>query len=114
MRKVLPASQDVQPKQRQAESPDAREQQMISYAVDLAEKQLREGTASAQVITHYLKLATSKEKLERDKLALEKELLAAKTDAYRSAKHTEELYAEAIKAMRMYSGNATEEDYEDV
>lgn len=110
MRKVASPSQDVLPKQRPAETPEARENQMISYAVDLAEKQLREGTASSQVITHYLKLGTQKEKLEREKLQLEKELLIAKTEALQSQKRVEELYAEAINAMQVYSGRIDDED----
>ena len=68
-------------KRRPALTPEARENQMISLAVDLAEKQLREGTASSQVITHYLKLSTSKERLERDILEKQKELSTAKTEA---------------------------------
>ena len=110
MRKVASPSQDVLPKQRPAETPEARENQMISYAVDLAEKQLREGTASSQVITHYLKLGTQKEKLEREKLQLEKDLLIAKTEALQSQKRVEELYAEAINAMQVYSGRIADED----
>ena len=95
---------------RPALSPEARENQMISLAVDLAEKQLLEGTASAQVITHYLKLGTLKEQLEREKLEKENELLRAKTEALQSAQHIEELYAEAIKAMRSYSGSAADDE----
>lgn len=110
MRKVKLDSQEIAPRQRPAQTPDAREKQMINYAVDLAEKQLREGTASSQVITHYLKLATSKEKLEREKLELEKELLVAKTEALQSSKRVEELYAQAIKAMQIYSGTSPDED----
>ena len=110
MRKVSSASQDVIPRQKPAETPEARENQMISYAVDLAEKQLREGTASAQVITHYLKLGTQKEKLEREKLQLEKDLLVAKTEALQSQKHVEELYAQAITAMQVYSGRITDDE----
>lgn len=91
---------DVRP----ALTPEARENQMISYAVDLAEKQLREGTASSQVITHYLKLGSTKEKIEREILEKQKELISAKTEALKSAKRVEELYANAIKAMRSYSG----------
>lgn len=92
-------------------SPEARENQLISLAVDLAEKQLIEGTASAQVITHYLKLATVKEQLEREKLAKENELLRAKTEAIRSAQRVEELYANALDAMRSY--RTTSEDEQD-
>lgn len=101
---------DVKPQLKPALTPEARENQMIGYAVDLAEKQLREGTASSQVITHYLKLATSKEKLEREKLELEKELLVAKTEALQSNKRIEELYAKAIESMQVYTGAINEND----
>lgn len=94
-------------------SPEARENQMISLAVDLAERQLIEGTASSQVITHYLKLGTMKEQLEREKLEKENELLRAKTEALQSAQRVEELYTEAIKAMRSYSGYSEDEDSDD-
>lgn len=90
---------------RPALTPEARENQLVALAVDLAEQQLRDGTASSQVITHYLKLGTSKEKLEREKLEKENELLTAKTEAIQSAKRVEELYTNALNAMRIYSGN---------
>ena len=90
---------------RPALTPEARENQMISLAVDLAEKQLMEGTASSQVITHYLKLGSTKERLEKEKLAEENKLLKARTEALQSAKRVEELYADAISAMKRYSGN---------
>lgn len=92
------------PKSRPALSPEARENQMISLAVDLAEQQLREGTASSQVITHFLKLGSTKEKLEQEILEKQKELLSAKTEQIKSGKVTEELYREALSAMREYSG----------
>lgn len=92
-------------------TPEDRESQLIAAAVNLAEKQLREGTASPSVITHYLRLASGKERLEREKLERENELLRAKAEAYESSKKTEELYANAIKAMRSYSG-ATEDEEE--
>lgn len=104
---------DVDPrKQRPASSPEEREDQMIALAVDLAEKQLIEGTASSQVITHYLKLGSSKERLEKEILEQQRELMAAKTEAIQSAKRIEELYAGAMEAMRRYSGNGGEDDYE--
>ena len=93
-------------KRRPALSPDARENQLISLAVDLAEKQLMEGTASAQVITHYLKLGSTKERIEKEILERQKDLLEAKTQALQSAKRVEELYENALTAMRNYSGNA--------
>ena len=96
-----------------ATSVEARENQLISLAVDLAERQLSEGTASSQVITHYLKLGTTKERLEKEKLEKENELLKAKTEAIQSAKRVEELYKDALNAMRSYSGQGGDEDYED-
>ena len=90
---------------RPAMSPEARENQMIALAVDLAEKQLLEGTASSQVITHYLKLGTTKEKIEREILEKQKELIVAKTENLQSAKRIEELYTNSLKAMQNYSGN---------
>jgi hypothetical protein len=77
---------------------------MVSLAVDLAEKQLMEGTASAQVISHYLKLGSTRERLEQDRLEQENELLKARVDAMASAKKVEELYAQALNAMRSYAG----------
>ena len=95
---------------RPALTPEARENQLISLAVDLAEKQLQEGTASSQVITHYLKLGSTKERLEKEKLAEENKLLRARTEALQSAKKQEELFEQAIKAMRRYSGNGDDDD----
>ena len=90
---------------RPALTPEARENQLISAAVNLAEKQLLEGTASSQVITHYLKLGSSKERLEKEKLERENELLRARTEALQSAQRVEELYANALDAMRRYNGS---------
>ena len=87
-----------------AKDPEARENQLIALAIDVAEKQLSEGTASAQVITHYLKLGTTKERLEKEKLARENELLRAKTEAMQSQKNIEALYKDAINAMKSYNG----------
>lgn len=95
---------------RPAISPEARENQLVSLAVDLAEDQLRNGTASAQVITHYLKLGSSRERLEREKLEKENEMLRAKTEAIKSAQRVEELYVNALNAMRRYSGQEQEND----
>lgn len=83
---------------------DAREKEVVSLAVDLAEQQLRDGTASPSVITHYLKLGTTSYQLELEKLKHENELLQAKTDNIRSLGRMEELYAEAIESLRRYQG----------
>lgn len=100
------------PKRPPATTPEARENQLISLAVDLAEQQLAAGTASSQVITHYLKLATTRERLEQEKLARENELLKAKQAGLESAQRIDELYSQAIEAMRSYSGHAVAEDEE--
>jgi hypothetical protein len=89
---------------RPATTPEGRENQLIAAAVNLAERQLRDGTAAAQVITHYLKLGSTRESLEQEKLRKENDLLEARVDAMASAKHIEELYVSAIAAMRSYSG----------
>ena len=93
-----------------ATTPEARENQLIAAAVELAEKQLTDGTASAQVITHYLKLGSSREKLEQERIAQENELLKAKVEAMASQQKIEELYSKALNAMSAYSGNAVVSD----
>lgn len=98
-------------KMRPALSEEARESQMISLAVDLAEKQLQEGTASSQVITHYLKLGSTKERIEKEILMKQKELIEAKTQSLQSAQRIEELYKNALDAMRNYSGQGDPDDY---
>lgn len=95
---------------RPALSPESRENQLISLAVDLAEKQLLEGTASSQVITHFLKLGTTKTELEKEKLRNETKLMQAKTENLESAKNIEAMYKEAIDAMRDYSGQNRMDD----
>lgn len=97
-------------KMRPALTPEAREGQMISLAVDLAEQQLRDGTASSQVITHFLKLGSTREKLERERLEEENKLLKAKTKAFESAEEIKVLYDRAISAMRKYSGHGSDEE----
>lgn len=94
-------------------TPEAQEQQNIALAVNCARQKLADGTASPQIIVHYLRLATEKEKLEREILELQKELIAAKTEAYQASKDVKELYEQAIKSMQIYSGNGEPEDYED-
>lgn len=92
------------PKKPPARSLDAREKEVVSLAVELAERQLRDGSASPSVITHYLKLGTTSYQLELEKLKHENELLQAKTDNIRSLGRMEELYEEAIESLRRYQG----------
>lgn len=108
-------NKDDQPKRRRppATTIEARENQLIALAVDLAEKQLSEGTASSQVISHYLKLGSTKERLEKEILSKQKDLLEAKTESIKSAKKVEELYINALNAMRSYSGQGGGDDNED-
>ena len=98
------------PRRARATSAEARERQLIADANDLAERQIRQGNASAAVITHFLKLGSTREKLERERLERENELLRAKVDQLASAKNVEQLYSEALQAMRAYSGQITEDD----
>lgn len=101
-------------KMRPAITLEARENQLISLAVDLAEQQLREGTASSQVITHYLKLGSTREKLERERLEEENKLLKAKTKAYENAEEIKTLYEQALKAMRNYGGQGEPDEYQEI
>ena len=94
---------------RPALTPEARESQLISLAVDLVEQRLLNGTASSQETTHFLKLASMKNRLEIQKLQEQNKFLQAKTEALQSAKRIEELYSEAISAMRSYSGGDQDE-----
>lgn len=91
---------------RPALTPEARENQLISLAVNVAEQQLRDGTATSQVITHYLKLGSTNNQIEKEILKKRSDLMAAKTEALQAAKRVEELYANALDAMKNYSGNS--------
>lgn len=107
-RRVNNPNAQVTPR-RPATTPEGRENQLIAMAVDLAERQLADGTASAQVISHYLKLGSSREQLEQERLRQENELLAAKREAIASAARVEELYKTALDAMRTYAGQEPQE-----
>lgn len=89
---------------RAATTPEGRENQLVSLAFDLVEKRLTDGTASATETVHLLKLGSSRERLEQERIQNENLLLSAKVDQIASAKRVEELYAEALNAMRRYSG----------
>lgn len=105
---------DPKPKRgRPAMTPEERQDELINLAVDLAEQQLRDGTASTQVIVHYLKLGSTRGMLEEEMLAKKTELVTAQTESLHSYQRLEALYADAIEAMRLYGGGDPEED-EDV
>lgn len=99
-------SHNVSESPRQSTLPENRETQMIALAYDQAEKELREGTATSQVVTYFLKLGSEKEKREREKLENENALLRAKVDAIKSGQTSEQLYKEAIEAMKLYTGGS--------
>ena len=109
MKKERPTNAEPR-KIRPALTPEARENQLIALAVDLVEQRLLDGTASSQETTHFLKLGSMKNKLEMEKLQEENRFLKAKTEALQSSKRVEELYLEAIKAMRRYSGQGGSPD----
>lgn len=97
-----------------ATSPEARELQMVNLAFDEAERQIMEGKASSQVLTHFLKLGSEREKLEREKLRLEAQHLQIKSEQLAQGARMEELYEKAISAFHEYSGKEPgEEDAED-
>lgn len=106
------AKKQERPRRRPATTPEGRENQLIVLATDLAERQLEEGTASAQVISHYIKLGSTREALEQQRLRYENELLQVRAENIRAQENREKLYEEAIKAMRQYTG-ADDDDYED-
>ena len=100
-----------------ARTPEEEENYMISIAVQAAEKKILEGNASSQLLCHYLKLATQKERLEKEKLENEITLLRAKTEAIASAKQMDEIYTAAIRAMGLYTGSSNsfdEDDYDEM
>jgi hypothetical protein len=101
---VIKNQDDNQRRRRPASTVEGRENQLIALAVDLAEKQLLDGSASSQVISHYIKLGSTRERLEKEILEKQKELLVAKTESIQSAKKIEELYRNALDAMKNYGG----------
>jgi hypothetical protein len=107
------SSMDAEKRGRPATSPEQRENELVALAHDEAERQIRSGNASSQVITHFLKLGSSREKLEQERLAHENELLQVKREAIESQKRVEELYINALDAMRSYSGFPTSETPDD-
>nr|DAO48799.1 MAG TPA: hypothetical protein [Caudoviricetes sp.] len=107
------ANDKTKAKNRPALSVEAREAHLISLAEDLAEQQLRDGTASSQLITHYLKLGSTRERLEKKLLAEQVELASAKKDNIRAQARQDELYEAAMKAMQRYNGDMDEEEYDE-
>lgn len=103
-------SDEHEKRRKPATTPEAREQEMVSLAMKLAEDQIRKGSASSQVITHFLKAGSLREQLEQERIAHENELLKVKKEAIESQKRVEEMYSEALNAMRSYSGQIPDQD----
>lgn len=112
MAKIGTSTSGAAKKVRPALSPEARENQLIARAIDLAEKQLIEGTASSQVITHFLKLGTTKAELEKEKLRIENRKTEAQIKSLENADEMKEVYEKALKAMRNYQGYGEPDEYE--
>lgn len=112
-RQKLLKSKSSKPISPPARTPEARENQLISLAYDLAEERLREGTATSAEVVHFLKLGSLKERQELELNKKKMELMTAKTEALQSAKRVEELYGAAIEAMRRYSGVTEEVEFEE-
>ena len=108
-KKREPASK---PRQAPATTLEGRERQMVALATDLAERQIRDGKASSQIISHYIRLGTVREELEREKLKSDNRLAQAKIEAIASGKRIEELYSEAMSAFKSYSGQEEPRDHD--
>lgn len=104
---------DDRPKIRPALTPEARENQLIALAIDEAERRILDGSATSTLLVHFLKLATTRERMEKEIMEKQKELLEAKTKAIKDAEDSKELYAKAIAAMRRYSGTGEAEEVYD-
>lgn len=111
---VKVAKRSSSPRTRTPLTPEARENQMISLAMDLAEEQLRNGTASSQLITEFVKRGSTKARIEKELLEKQRDLAAAKAESIKAGDRLEELMKEATKAMRRYQGvDEEEEEFDD-
>lgn len=99
---------------RRAQTPEERENQLIALALDRVEERMQNRTATAQEYIQFIRMASSKARAEADKVALELELVKAKTENLRMQQKNEEMFSNAIKAFKRYSGADSEEDDEDL
>lgn len=109
-KKHEPSGVEITRKLTPATTAEERENQLISLAYDLVEQRLRDGTATSQETTHFLKMGSPKERAERDILEKQKKLMEAKTEALESHKRMEQIYEEALAAMKKYGGAMNEEE----
>lgn len=94
-------------------TPEGRENRLISMALDLAEERLRNGTATAQEVVHFLKLGSEKSRVEVEKLELEKKLVEAKTENLKAQRDMATMFNDAMAAMKRYRGDEDEDEYDD-
>ena len=113
MAKITTSNSGQMKKSRPAISPEAREMQLISKAYDLAEKQLTEGTASSQVIAHFLKLGTTRAELEKEKLRIENRKTEAQIKSLQNADEMDKKIEKVLKAMRNYQGYGDPDEYDE-
>ena len=113
MAKYKETTEEVPRKRPPARTPEAQENRMVALAMDLVEERLRNKTASSQETTHFLKIGSTKERIEREILEKQKDLITAKTEQLQSQKRVEELYKDAIKAFNSYNGAHVEDDYDE-
>ena len=104
------AKSKTKPRQRPATNPEERENELISLAYDVVEERLRNGTATSQETTHFLKAGSIKNQMEMEKLKRENDLLIAKVANLESQRKVEDLYEAAIAAMRVYSGHGDDNE----
>lgn len=100
-------------RRRRAMTPEEREAQLISLTMDTVEERIRTGKASSQELVHFLRAGSNKERYEKEKLALELELVKAKTENLRMQQKNDEIYADALRAFKRYSGTDDAEDDDD-
>lgn len=107
--------EDAQPRRRRppARSPRAAENRLISLAYEKVEDRIRNGEASAQEYTHFLKMGSSREKLEQERISMQSQLDRERIESMRALERREELFGAAIKAMRSYQGQEPEPEDED-
>lgn len=110
MPKSKPTAPLKQRRRRPATDPESRENQLIAYAYDLVEQRMLDGTASPSETVHFLRLGSTKERIEKEILERQKDLITAKTESLQSSKRSEEFYERVIKAMKLYSGHGSDDE----
>lgn len=98
------------PKSKPARTPEARENQLISLAYDLAEERLRNGTASSAEVVQLMKWGSKQTRLEQELTETKMELMKAKKEALEASTRMEELFEDAMRQFRRYNGVFEEDE----